>query len=197
MVKLKSLPDSITMSNAYVPTQALQAGLETIRQSPKDSGDILLIVRRPATEEREVLDQAELCPQRGLVGDNWLQRGSSRTQDGTAHPDMQINLMNARSIALIAGEQTNWPQAGDQFFIDLDLSADNLPVGTVLALGDAQLQVTDQPHLGCKKFSARFGPDAMRFVNSEEGKRLNLRGINAKVIRAGAVTRGDRIRKLP
>jgi MOSC domain-containing protein YiiM len=154
-----------------------------------------MIVRRPAVNEREVLTQAVLSLREGLEGDNWRSRGSSRTPDGSAHPGMQLNLMNARVIALIAQEKARWPLAGDQLYVDLDLSEDNLPPGTRLSLGTALIEVTAVPHLGCKKFVARFGLDAMKFVNSPLGRQLHLRGINAKVIRPGHIRQGDIVQK--
>lgn len=174
----------------------LEAGLDEIRRSPKDEGVIELIVRRPRTEEREVLEEGQLDLIEGLVRDNWSTRGSSRTADGSAHPEMQINIMNSRVIALVAQDKERWKLAGDQFFIDLDLSAENLPPGTRLALGSAVLEVTAQPHTGCQKFVARFGADAMKFVNSPVGRELHLRGINAKVIQPGRVRVGDKAKKL-
>lgn len=176
--------------------ETLEAGLDEIRRSPKDAGELQLIVRRPAVDAREVLDTAQLSLDVGLVGDNWNARASSRTSDGTPHPDMQINIMNARSVALVAGAKERWPLAGDQLFIDLDLSKDNLPAGTRLALGTAVIEVTDQPHTGCHKFVARFGADAMKFVNSPTGRAHCLRGINAKVVRAGEIRVGDRAAKI-
>jgi len=139
----------------------LEAGLDAIRQSPKDEGVIALIVRRPKVDAREVLEEGELDLVEGLVGDTWKVRGSSRTPDGAAHPDMQLNIMNARVIALLAREKDRWPLAGDQLFIDMDMSSENLPPGTRLALGSAVIEVTDQPHTGCKKFVSRFGFDAV------------------------------------
>src|SRR4029079_12803435 len=133
--------------------------------------------------EREVLAEGELHPLEGLVGDSWKERGSSRTPDGSAHPEMQLNIMNARSIALVAQGRERWPLAGDQLYLDLDLSGENLPAGTRLALGDALSEVTAQPHTGCKHVSAPFGVEAMQFVNSSVGRELHLRGINARVIR--------------
>lgn len=174
----------------------LEAGLDEIRDSPKQEGVLKLIVRRPGIGEREVLQEAELDREEGLVGDNWSTRGSSRTPDGASHPDMQINIMNSRSVALIAQSPDRWHLAGDQLFIDLDLSAENLPPGTCLALGSAVLEVTSQPHTGCKKFVERFGADALRFVNSPMGRRLNLRGINAKVVQPGVIRAGDLVRKI-
>lgn len=174
----------------------LEAGLEHIRQSPKDGGTLELIVRRPAVDEREILDEGQLALDEGLVGDTWRTRGSSRTADGTSHPDMQLNIINARAIALIAPDAVLRPLAGDQLHVDLDLSEANLPPGTRLAIGTAVIEVTAQPHTGCQKFRARFGTDALKFVNSPVGKELHLRGINAKVVQAGTIRAGDRVSKL-
>ena len=174
----------------------LEAGLDTIRQSPKDEGVIALIVRRPKVEAREVLEEGELDLVEGLVGDTWKVRGSSRTPDGAAHPDMQLNVMNARVIALLAREKDRWPLAGDQLFIDMDVSSGNLPPGTRLAMGSAVIEVTDQPHTGCKKFEARFGLDALKLVNSPLGRQLQLRGLNAKVTQPGLIRVGDFVKKI-
>jgi len=172
----------------------LEAGLDNIRQSPKDNGTLDMIVRRPDVDEREVLDQGKLDIAEGLVGDTWKSRGSSRTDDGSAHPDMQLNIMNSRVINLVATSRERWPLAGDQLFMDLDLSEDNLPPGARLELGTAVIEVTAIPHTGCKKFVERFGLDAMKFVNSGISN-LKLRGINAKVVRPGLIRAGDKVRK--
>jgi hypothetical protein len=180
----------------HVPMEALDAGLHEIRRSPKDAGVLELIVRRPQIGEREILETGELDPAVGLVGDTWAVRGSSRSADGTAHPDMQLNIMNTRVIALIAQERERWQLAGDQLFIDMDLSAVNVPPGTRLALGSAVIEVTDQPHTGCKKFAARFGLEALSFISSPVGKELQLRGINARVVQAGVIRVGDVAKKM-
>jgi hypothetical protein len=174
----------------------MEAGLDFIRQSPRDSGSLKLIVRRPQTDEREVLAEGQLDPAHGLVGDHWKARGSRSTPDGSANPEMQLNVMNARVIELLAQVPERWALAGDQLYVDFDLSEANVPPGTRLAIGNAVIEITAPPHLGCKKFSARFGPDAMKFVNSPEGKQLHLRGVNAKVVQAGVVRRSDVVRKI-
>jgi hypothetical protein len=174
----------------------LEAGLDEIRQSPKDEGVLELIVRRPRIEEREILQQGELDLVEGLVGDSWKTRSSSRTPDGSAHPEMQLNIMNSRVIALVAQDKDRWQLAGDQLYVELDLSAENLPGGTRLAIGSAVIEVTPQPHSGCKKFVARFGLDAMKFVNSPVGRELHLRGINAKVVQPGVISVGNVVRKI-
>jgi MOSC domain-containing protein YiiM len=175
--------------------EELEAGLDEIRRAPADEGTIELIVRRPAVEEREVLEEGTLDLEEGLVGDCWGTRGSSSTRDGAAHPDRQLTLINARVIGLVARDRDRWPLAGDQLYVDLDLSNENLPPGTRLELGSAVIEVTDQLHTGCAKFTARFGSAAIRFVNGKAGRPLRMRGMYAKVVEPGTVRRGDTIRK--
>jgi hypothetical protein len=173
----------------------LEAGLEDIRRSPQDAGHLELIVIRPRAGVREVLEEGELDPARGLVGDSWPYRVHPRT-GAPPNPDTQINVMNARVAALVAQSRERWALAGDQLFVDLDLSAANLPPGTRLAVGGAVIEVTAEPHTGCAKFVQRFGVDAMKFVNSPVGRRLNLRGINARVVEPGRIRGGDLVRKV-
>ena len=168
---------------------ALEAGLDEIRRAPHDDGKVELIVRRPAMDERETLTEAHLDEAAGLVGDDWRNR--------SADPARQVTVMNARAAALVATQRERWALAGDQLFVDLDLSGANLPPGTRLEVGSAVLEVSSAPHRGCKKFAARFGLEALRFVNSEAGYALNVRGINTRVVRGGVVRPGDVIRKLP
>ncbi len=179
----------------HVALAQLQSALAEIRCSPADDGRIELIVRRPEVEAREVLADARLDEHEGLVGDCWRTRGSSSTSDGSAHPDCQITLMNARSAAAIAGDRERWPLAGDQFYVDLDLSFENLPPGTRLHVGSALLEVTAVPHRGCGKFLRRFGTDALKFVNSDVGRELNLRGVNTRIVRGGDVRTGEAVSK--
>ena len=174
----------------------LEAGLDHIKQSPKDFGVLEMICRRPRVNEREVLELGELHTVDGLIGDSWNQRESSRTPDRLPNPETQLNIINSRAIALIAQTKERWALAGDQLFLDLDLSIQNLPPGTRVQLGTAVIEVTPPPHTGCKKFVARFGLDAMMFVNSANGRQLCLRGINAKVIKGGIVRVGDQAHKI-
>ena len=185
-----------TTSPRQLTLAELEAALPEALSSPQDEGTLDLIVRRPAVGRREVLGAAELDLVTGLVGDTWNIRASNRTRDGSPHPDMQITLMNSRVVAVIAGEKTRWGLAGDQLYVDLDISAANLPAGTQLAIGSAVIEVTDQPHTGCAKFLKRFGVDATKFVNSPRGLALHLRGINARVVVAGRIQTSDRIHKL-
>lgn len=180
----------------HLTTAELEAGLDEVRRAPKDEGVLELIVRRPAEDEREVLEEGLLDLSVGLVGDTWKDRPSTRTADNSAHPDMQLNVMNVRATQLVAQDRARWSLAGDQLYLDFDISEANTPAGTRLAIGDAVIEVTNQPHLGCKKFVARFGMEAMEFVNSEVGKSLKLRGINAKVVTPGVIRRGDKVRKV-
>lgn len=168
--------------------QELEAGLEHVRAAPKDGGEVALIVRRPAVDAREVLETAEINPDQGLAGDTWSSRKPNL--------DAQLTLMNARVIALLCDDPQQWALAGDQLFVDLDLSAENLPPGTRLQIGSALVEVTALPHTGCSKFTERFGKDALVFVNGPAYKDLHMRGINTRVIEPGVVRRGDLVRKM-
>ena len=174
----------------------LEQGLGHIRLSPKDNGRVRMIVRRPKDDERETVVGAEIELEEGLLGDNWKNRGSKRTADGSANRNAQITVMNARVIELLAQTEDRWPLAGDQLYVDMDLSSDNMPPGTRLSIGSVVLEVSAEPHTGCAKFSSRFGVEALKFVNSPEGKRLHLRGINTRVVQAGALQVGDVVKKL-
>jgi len=183
---------SISASLSWKPVS-----VTSVRESPLDGGKVELIVCRPAVDERAVLAEGALDADAGLAGDTWQTRGSTRTADGSTHPGKQLTVMNSRAALLVARDPDRRMQAGDQLYVDLDLSPANLPPGARLALGSAVIEVTDQPHLGCAKFAARFGKDAWRFVNSKVGRELRLRGLNARVVVAGTVRPGDVIRKLP
>ena len=180
----------------FLTKEELKKGLTFILDSPHDQGILELIVRRPQINEREIIEEGQLDLAEGLLGDNWKVRGSSQTPDKSAHPEMQLTIMNARIIALIARDKSRWPLAGDQLYIDLDLSEKNLPPGSRLAIGSAIVEVTAIAHMGCKKFAGRFGVDAMKFINSPQGKALHLRGLNTKVIQPGIIRVGDVVRRV-
>jgi MOSC domain-containing protein YiiM len=171
--------------------EELEDEIAGIRAAPTESGVVALIVRRPAVDEREVVEEAVLDVNEGLVGDTWRDRGNGRAPDGEPDLQAQVTLMNARSAAAVAGEIERWPLAGDQFYVDFDLSIEHLPPGTRVAIGDAEIEVSATPHTGCSKFSARFGKDALRFVNTKQGRALRLRGMNARITRGGVVWVGD------
>lgn len=173
----------------HATAEELAAGLDHVRLSPADRGTLELIVRRPAENEREVLEEGELDTVIGLVGDRW-HLGSSPTNDA------QLTLINARVAQLVARSRDRWQLAGDQLYVDLDLSVENLPVGTRLAVGSAVIEVSEAPHTGCAKFTARFGSDAVKLVNKSPGRELRLRGMNARVVEAGTIRPGDPIEKL-
>jgi MOSC domain-containing protein YiiM len=174
-------------------TTELEAGLDHVRAAPRDAGTLALIVARPSRGEREVLPSATLDLEQGLVGDSWLARGSRSTPDRSADPLMQLNVMNVRAADLVAGTRDRVPLAGNQLYLDLDLSVANVPAGARLTIGEAVIEVTPEPHTGCAKFTQRFGLDAMRFVNSPLGKELRLRGLCARVVVPGTITVGDEV----
>ena len=190
---------SIQTSAGRLPHRSeaeLEAALDAIRAAPRDVGVIELIVRRPAIDAREVIEEATIDPVVGLVGDTWPVRPSSKTPDGSPHPEKQVTLMGVRAISALVDDRAHWPIAGDQLFVDLDLGLENLPPGTRLAVGTAVLEVSAAPHTGCAKFTERFGSAASRWLNTPTGRGLNLRGINAKVVAGGVVRRGDIIKKI-
>jgi len=171
----------------------LEAALAELGQSPRDNGILKMIVCRPGMTERRLLEQADLHLVDGLVGDNWRARGSRHTPDGRAHPEMQIAIMNARVIQAVTQKPERWPLAGDQLFVDLDLSQENLQAGMQLAIGSAVLEITPRLHTGCQKFTERFGGAAIRWVNSPGGRQQRLRGMYARVVQPGRICAGDAI----
>ncbi len=181
---------------AHRTSAELEVLLGHVRAAPVGTGTLRMIVRRPAVGVREILEEGELNPSVGLVGDTWRERPSSRTEDGGPHPDMQLNVMGWRVVETLAATDEQRAMAGDQLYVDLSLREEDLPVGTRLTIGAARggtamIEVTDQPHTGCAKFVERFGADAMRWVNGRTGRNLRLRGINARVLTGGAVRRHD------
>lgn len=177
-------------------TDELTAFLPALDDAPRDVGTVRAVITRPAVGRREVLEVGHLGVAEGLVGDTWHERGSRRTTDGSAHPDMQLNVMSHRLVEFLAQDPEREALAGDQLFLDLDLSHDHLPVWSELHIGGpdgAVIVVTDQPHNGCGKFIARYGKEAMAFVNGTEGKPRRLRGLCARVVRPGPVRPGDEV----
>lgn len=187
-----------TTDESHVPhhpvADALAAGLESVRTSPRDEGLVELLVLRPAVNEREMPNEVVVDLRQGFVGDTWQERGSRRMPDGSADPEAQVTVMNSRAALLVASSRERMPLAGDQVYVDLDLSVDNLPTGTVLDFGEAALEVTAAPHTGCAKFSARFGAEALRLTVTADGRALRLRGINTRVLRSGVIRVGDCVR---
>ncbi len=173
----------------------LDRHLPAIRSAPRDVGRLELIVMRPTEDGRVLLDEAALDPARGLDGDDWIRRRSGSTPDGSPNPASQLTLISTRVLAAIEPDRARWPLAGDQLYVDLDLSTANLPAGTRLAIGETEVEVSAKPHTGCAKFSARFGSDALRWINNATGRELRMRGVNCRILRGGTIRTGDAVRK--
>lgn len=185
------------MPPVTVTADHLAAQLDHLRAAPTEVGTLALVVRRPANGEREVLDEGVLDEVDGLLGDNWLSRATSRAVATGRHLDGQVTVMSARMVALLATDPAQQALAGDQLYVDLDLSHETLPTGSRLAIGEtAVIEVTAKPHNGCKKFLRWFGEEVTEFVNSEVGKTMRLRGLNARVVTGGVVRPGDVVRRL-
>ena len=174
-------------------SETLNNQLDHIMAAPKDAGPVELIVARPEEGQRTLVDSADLDTDEGLVGDNWKARGNRHTADGSARLDTQLTLMNSRVARAIAETEEEWALAGDQIYVDMDLSHENLPVGTHLQVGSAMIRISEQPHTGCKKFVERFGADALRFVNVGRGAESRFRGLNAQIVESGTVSVGDKV----
>jgi MOSC domain-containing protein YiiM len=174
-------------------TAELDALLEGILDAPKDAGPVEMIVRRPAVNQREVVEMAQLHPELGLVGDNWVERVGP---DGQPHFGAQLTLMSARVAEAVAITRERWPLAGDQVYVDLDISVANLPAGTRLGMGEAVIEISEVPHTGCTKFSGRFGSDALRFANVGVGRDNRFRGVNTFIVQGGTFSVGDKVHKV-
>jgi MOSC domain-containing protein YiiM len=170
------------------------ASVAHVARSPRDQGVVHGIVARPDRDRRVIVHEAVLDEAEGMVGDNWLARGSSSMPDGRANPESQLTVMSTRVLAAIEPDETRWALAGDQLLVDFDLSIEHLPGGTHILVGETELVISEKPHTGCAKFSGRFGSDALRWINSPEGRDLRFRGVNARVVRGGTVRVGDAIR---
>ncbi|WP_164929177.1 MOSC domain-containing protein [Gloeobacter violaceus] len=178
--------------STHITTEAFEAALAKLLDSPRDAGLLEMIVARLPKEKRRTCSEVYLSPDGGLAGDRWLLGKNGRAPD----PRAQVSLMNARVLRLIAGEEDRMPLVGDNLIVDLDLSEVNIPIGQRLAVGEAILEVTDKPHTGCSKFNARYGKAALQFINAPERKELHLRGIYARVVQAGVVRLGDKVHKI-
>lgn len=180
----------------HLSTEQIEAGLEHVLASPADGAPVAAIVRRPAAGKREELTLCVLTTAGGLIGDHWAQGAWKSLADGSPDPEVQVSLMNSRFIDLIATARSNWAPSGNNFFVDMDLSASNLPIGQRLTLGTAEIEISPVPNTGCKFFIERYGRDACVFVNRGVGREHRLRGVYAKVIKDGCVQLGDELRKL-
>jgi hypothetical protein len=178
------------------PDRDLDRFTEDVRAAPRDAGPVVMIVRRPTVDVRETVDVADLDPDAGLAGDDWIRRRSRSTPDGSPDPEDQLTIMSTRVLSAIEPDRDRWPLAGDQLYVDFDLGVENVPAGTRLAIGDAIVRVSEKPHTGCAKFSARFGSDALRWINGPVGRELRMRGVNARIERAGTVRVGDTVRRV-
>lgn len=167
--------------------------LAHIQAAPADLGRVELIVRRPAVDERELLEEAVLDRDAGLVGDRWAARDREMTP---VYLSSQLTVISTRVLQAIEPDSLRWPLAGDQLYVDLDLSEANLPARSRLAIGNAVIEISETPHTGCAKFSSRFGSEALRWINSPTGRAHRMRGLNARVVEPGTVRTGDAIRRV-
>jgi MOSC domain-containing protein YiiM len=157
---------------------------------PRDRGTLRLICVRTAPGQHACPDRVRVSEERGLDGDRWSARPDANRQ-------AQVTLMSVRAAELVAGDFAPVHEAGDNFLVDLDISEEALPTGARLRIGGVVLEISAKPHTGCNKFRDRFGVDALRWVNEEEGRRLRLRGVNACVVQGGEVALHDSIEVLP
>jgi MOSC domain len=173
--------------------ESLDTRLPDLRELGTEQGTLQLIVVRPSEGERDTPDTAELTIEDGLVGDRWEPWVDA---DGRARRDNQLTIASTHLLGLIA-EPERWPLSGDNLLVDMGLDMASLPTGSRLAIGDTVVvEISEVPHTGCAKFSARFGSDALKFINSPEGRELRLRGLNAQVIVPGRVSTGDAVRRV-
>lgn len=176
------------MEAEYLTSEQIEAELSDVLASSQDRGKLEAIVIRPEQNQREHREAVYLSPEGGVEGDRWS------TSEGDRRA--QVSLMNARLLRLIARDEERMSLAGDNLIVDLDLSETNIRAGQKLMIGEALLEVTDLAHTGCDKFAERFGPDAVRYINATERKSLHLRGLYARVLKAGTVRVGDVVQKV-
>lgn len=174
----------------------LAAALPQVTAGPKDHGELKAIFVRPGPGQRLDVSSVAISSAGGLEGDHWAKGCWKSLPDGSPDPDVQVFIMNARFLDLIAQERSHWASCGNSFVADMDLGADNLPVGTRLKAGSAELEITAVPGTGCEAFIEWYGRDACVFVNTGEGKKNRLRGVYARVVKDGVVRIGDTLTKI-
>jgi hypothetical protein len=168
----------------FQTTETLEAGLQQIA-APKDRGKVVLLIARGEGGRREILESVRLEPDAGMPGDAWGRRPKRK-------PETSIAVMQSDAAELIANGQPV-ELSGDNLYLALDLSKENLPAGSRLRAGETILEVTPYPHNGCAKFQARFGEEAVRFTARPDLRHRNLRGIYMRVVKGGEVRAGDPI----
>ena len=171
----------------HLDFEELERLREALPPAPRDEGTLEVIYRRPRKGEREQLAEGELSLEQGLVGDRWV-------LDADRELERQLTLMQRVHAELVADGPERRALCGDNLLVDLELAEDNVPPGTRLAIGDAELEVTEVPHLGCSQFRGHFGEGALKWVNYKPTRALKLRGVNARILRGGTVRVGDPIR---
>jgi len=183
---LERLAETKGDASRYLPSDALTQRLNAFAAAPKENGRLEMIVRCPVSNQREILQTVHLSVEAGLPGDKWGAKSNPNpvSQLTVMRHDIADMIANGQSLALF----------GDNLFVNLDIAAANLPVGSRLQIGEAVIEVTPLPHDGCTKFKARFGADAFYFVNAKPTRHLNLRGICCRVVRAGNVEAGSAVR---
>ncbi len=180
----------------HTTSDELNDKMDWLLDSPKDGGVVRGIVVRPATDEREELQEARLSPEGGVEGDRWASTAQRKLKDGRLNPDVQVTLTNARLIELLAKERSRWSLSGDQIYVDMDLSMENLQPGQRLAIGSTVLEISEVPHRGCSKYRSRFGQAGFDLVDSARGRELRFRGVYAQIVKEGTVGVGDQIHKV-
>ena len=179
----------------FATFELLSARRSWVLDAPKDNAPILTLCVRPAEGERRFVQTMQLDPERGVVGDRWLTKTWMRLSDGRPDPRIQVCIMGSRLLELVRREGADSMYPGDNVIADMDFSEANLPVGQHLQLGTAIIEVSDVFNSACSKWQQRYGADALTWINLPENKPHRLRGILARVVRAGEVHLTDSIRK--
>ncbi|MGJ8650411.1 MAG: MOSC domain-containing protein [Opitutaceae bacterium] len=173
-------------------TRNYDTAIQLAHTAPVGSGRVDYLINRPSEGVHELVDSLYLDVENGIEGDRWKETAWLRLPDGAPDPRVQVSLTNTRVMQCFTGTEADAVfRCGDNIYTDLNLTETHLPVGTLLQIGEAVIEVSDVVNDACGKFAQRFGAEAFQAVRAPTNVGLRLRGLFARIRQSGRVQCGD------